>query len=184
MKGRNSEGLPFCPAALLPSFLYPIAMRILGVDPGLTTAGLGLIETVAGKDPVAIEWLTIETAKELPLPERLKELASDLKEFLKGQEIGLAVVETLFFATNKRTAMNTAQARGVIVSVLNEHGIEVIEATPLQLKTAITGDGKADKKQMQIMIQRILKLKEIPQPADAADALGLALFGAYTKKFS
>ncbi|MSR68061.1 crossover junction endodeoxyribonuclease RuvC [Candidatus Peribacteria bacterium] len=158
-------------------------MRILGVDPGMTRTGLGLIETTKSGNVQAIEWLTIETPAGLPLPERLSELAADLKQYLDETKPDLAVVEKLFFATNKRTAMDVSHARGVIMATLSSHGIDILEATPLQLKTAITGDGRADKKQMQSMVKRTLKLKEIPTPVDAADGLALALYGAFTKKF-
>ena len=158
-------------------------MRILGVDPGLTTAGIGLIEVHKRTEPRALEWLTIETSSRLPLPERLKELASDLSDFLDEAAPDLAIVEKLFFAKNKRTAIETAHARGVILSLLALRDIEIMEITPAELKMAIAGDGKADKKQMQSMVKRTLKLKEIPTPADAADALALALYGAFTKKY-
>ena len=157
-------------------------MRILGVDPGLTTAGLGLIEVGKRRDCTAVEWLTITTDKALPLALRLAELSADLQEFLDDAKPELAVVEKLFFATNKQSAMETAQARGVILAVLAARGIEVIEVTPLQLKSAIAGDGKADKKQMQSMVIRALKLTEIPTPPDAADALAMALYGAFTHR--
>jgi crossover junction endodeoxyribonuclease RuvC len=160
--------------------LYAFTMRILGIDPGLTTAGLGLIEVTKGRNPTVIEWLTITTEKSLPLPERLAELAKDLRLYLKEAAPDHAVVEKLFFATNRLTAMDTAEARGVILLTLNENGIPIQEVTPLQLKVAITGDGSADKRQVQEMVQRTLKLKELPSPADAADALALALFGAFT----
>ena len=156
-------------------------MRILGIDPGMTRTGLGLIEA-GGKEPVAIEWLTIETPVGLPMADRLSELSSDLTKYVRETKPDLAVVERLFFATNKRTAMDVSQARGVIMATLSAHGIEVLEATPLQLKTTVTGDGRADKKQVQSMVKRILKLKETPTPADAADGLALALYGAFTHK--
>lgn len=155
-------------------------MRILGIDPGLTTAGLGLIDTGKKQGPKALEWLTIETEKTLPLALRLFELSGDLKEYLKSAKPDLAVVERLFFTVNKQTAMETSQARGVILAVLAGEGIDVLEVTPSQLKTAIAGDGNADKKQMQSMVKRTLKLEEIPSPPDAADALAMALYGAFT----
>ncbi len=155
-------------------------MRILGVDPGLSTAGLGLIETDEKGSIRAIDWLTITTSSSLALPERLLELALDLEQFLGEAKADIAVVEELFFSTNKKTAMDVSQARGVLLVTLKKAGISVMSATPLQLKTAITGDGQADKKQMQEMVKRILNLTELPEPADAADALGLALFGAYS----
>ncbi len=159
-------------------------MRILGVDPGLSTAGIGLIET--GRHPSdvhALDWMTITTPSALPLPDRLLELANDLDAYLAEAKPDLAVVEQLFFSTNKRTAMDVSQARGVILVTLRKRGIEVMSATPLQLKTAITGDGQADKKQMQAMVKRILKLDTLPTPADAADALALALYGAHHGAF-
>ncbi len=159
-------------------------MRILGVDPGMTRTGLGLIETSMIDGPEALDWLTIETPAGLPLAIRLRELSKDLESYLSEMKPDLAVVEKLFFMTNKRTAMDVSQARGVILSMLSAHGIEVMEATPLQLKTTITGDGRADKQQMQTMVKRILKLKEVPTPADAADGLALALYGAFTMKSS
>jgi crossover junction endodeoxyribonuclease RuvC len=153
-------------------------MRIIGIDPGISTAGIGLIETSNNKMQ-ALDWLTITTNPSLPLADRLLELATDLREFLNETKPDLAVVETLFFSTNKRTAMDVSQARGVIVVTLKQCGIDVIDVTPLQLKTAITGDGQADKKQMQAMVRRTLDLKEDPTPADAADGLALALVGAF-----
>ncbi len=155
-------------------------MRILGIDPGLSTAGLGLITVDNRRNIQVLDWLTIETSSSLPLEERLYELSKDLEAYLEKEKPDHAVVEELFFSTNKRTAMDVSHARGVILMVLRKHGITVQKATPLQLKTAITGDGRADKKQMQAMVQRTLKLKEIPTPADAADALALALYGAFT----
>ncbi len=160
---------------------YTSIMRMLGVDPGLTTVGLGLIEIHPHSEPRVIEWLTIETDSGLPLPERLRELADDFGSFLKEAKPDLAVVEKIFFAKNKRTAIETAHARGVLLATLALQGIDIIEITPAELKMAITGDGTADKKQMQTMVKRMLKLKEIPTPADAADGLALALYGACTK---
>jgi crossover junction endodeoxyribonuclease RuvC len=157
-------------------------MRILGVDPGLTTVGLGVIESTGRAESKAVEWLTIETSRTDELPHRLCELASDLEDVLTEIQPDLAVVERIFFATNRQSAMDTAQARGVILAILAKRGIEVIEVPPLQLKMGITGDGKADKKQVQTMVKRILRLKEDPKPADAADALALALFGALTTR--
>lgn len=150
----------------------------------MTRTGLGLIEAPAQGTPVAIEWLTIETPAGLPMPERLRELSKDMETYLHDAKPDLAVVEKLFFATNKRTAMDVSQARGVIVAALGTRGIPIIEATPLQLKTTVTGDGRADKKQVQAMVKRILKLREAPTPADAADGLALALYGAFTKKLT
>lgn len=153
-------------------------MRILGIDPGLSTAGIGLISVDKNRKLSVVDWLTIETSPSFPLEQRLSELGEDLDAYIQAEKPDLAVVEELFFATNKRTAMDVSHARGVILFILQKNGVPVKKATPLQLKTAITGDGKADKKQMQKMVKSILHLKEIPTPADAADALALAIYGS------
>lgn len=157
-------------------------MRILGIDPGLATIGLGLVEATSVHDITCIEWLTITTHAGAATAERLREIHDDLSEFLKESKPALAVVERLFFQTNVQTAMGVAEARGVILLTLAEHGIDVLEPTPLQLKSAITGDGKADKQQVQEMLMRMLKLTAVPKPDDAADALALAVYGALAKK--
>lgn len=153
-------------------------MRILGIDPGLTVTGLGLIEADERGAPRALDWLTITTDSVLPLPIRLAELQKDLAAYLLEARADLAVVEKIFFAVNERTALDVAHARGVILASLAAAGLEVLEATPLQMKAAVTGDGSADKTQVQDMLVRLLQLSERPQPADAADALGLAVYGS------
>ena len=152
-------------------------MLILGIDPGLATIGLGLIEVRSNVDMDAIDWLTINT-KPGVLSERLLEISRDLTEFLQNKKPELAVIERLFFATNEKTALDVAHARGVILSTVAQFGIPVIEPTPLQMKLAITGDGQADKLQVQTMLKHLLKLEDIPTPDDAADALALAVYGA------
>lgn len=112
------------------------------------------------------------------MSERLEEIRTNLDEYLEEAQPELCVVERLFFSTNVKTAMDVAQVRGVILLVIQEHSIPLLEPNPLTLKSCITGDGHADKRQMQDMICRILGLNEPPTPDDAADALGLAVFGA------
>lgn len=153
-------------------------MRILGIDPGLATVGIGIIEATSPSDMLCIEWLTITTPAGLPLSDRLVEIAKDLGELLADVKPDRAVIEKLFFATNEKTAIDVAQARGVIMCTVAQAGIPIIEPTPLQMKLAVTGDGQADKVQVQTMLLHLLKLKEIPKPDDAADALGLAIYGA------
>jgi len=157
-------------------------MRIIGIDPGLATIGIGLIESPSSQIVSPIEWLTIETKAGLPLANRLKEIADDLSEYLKENQPELAVIEKLYFSVNEKTALDVAQARGVILATVAAYGIPIIEPTPPELKSCITGDGKADKKQMQEMVKIIMNLSEIPKPDDAADALALAAFGAYQGK--
>ncbi|MBM3231281.1 crossover junction endodeoxyribonuclease RuvC [Candidatus Peregrinibacteria bacterium] len=154
-------------------------MRILGVDPGLATVGLGLVERESARSVRAIEWLTIETDAGMAPAERLRIIADDLEEYIKETSPDLAVVEKLFFSVNVKTALDVAQARGVILSVIARHGIPCLEPTPPELKSCITGDGNADKAQIQRMLMGMFNLKEPPSPDDAADALALAAFGAF-----
>lgn len=153
-------------------------MHILGIDPGLATIGLGRIQAKNRQDIQALEWLTIETPAGLPLPDRLLEIQTDLQTYITEHKPDLVVIEKLYFTTNAKTAIDVAQARGVLVTTAAALHIPIIEVTPLQLKQAITGDGRADKRQVQDMVQRLLLLTEIPKPDDAADGLALAIYGA------
>ena len=157
-------------------------MRIVGIDPGLATVGIGIIEAHSVHNIEVLEWMTIETMPGLSLAERLLEIEKDLSEVIQEFEPEMAVVEKLYFETNVKTAIDVSQARGVILLTLAKHGVEIIEATPLQLKSTITGDGKADKRQVQDMLKMMLKLHEIPKPDDAADALALAVYGALSRQ--
>ncbi|MCA9370727.1 MAG: crossover junction endodeoxyribonuclease RuvC [Candidatus Peregrinibacteria bacterium] len=156
-------------------------MRILGIDPGLATIGMGLADGTI-QEPCALEWLTIETKAGLPLAERLREIEDDLNAYLKEMQPELAVIEKLYFSVNEKTALDVAQARGVILATVARTGIPIIEPTPPELKSCITGDGSADKKQMQQMVKMLFRLDEIPHPDDAADALALAAFGLFQGK--
>ena len=153
-------------------------MRVLGIDPGLATVGIGCIDCANARDVSDPRWLTIETPAGLPIAERLLEIQKDLTGLLTEWKPDLVVIEKLFFATNAKTALDVAHARGVLVLTVAQHGIEILEATPLQLKLGITGDGGADKLQVQTMLKHMLNLTEIPHPDDAADALALAVYGA------
>jgi crossover junction endodeoxyribonuclease RuvC len=152
-------------------------MRVLGIDPGLATIGLGTVEARSPHDIRAGEWLTIRTAAGLPLAVRLKEIRTDLLAYIQDVRPELAVIEKIFFAENRKTAIDVAQARGVILLCLAEAAVPVLEVTPMQLKSCITGDGGANKRQVQDMLVRTLHLDRIPQPDDAADALALAVYG-------
>ena len=150
----------------------------MGIDPGLATTGIALIEA-DGNTVQKAEWLTVTTPAHTPLSDRLAEIQRNLQTFLESTKPELAVVEKLFFATNEKTALDVAHARGVILLTLQTRVIPILEPTPLQLKSCITGDGKADKLQVQNMLMRELHLDEPPKPDDAADALALALFGMF-----
>ena len=158
--------------------MHPRGVKVLGIDPGLATTGLGLVEANNSQELSAIDWLVIATKAGIPLAKRLEEIRNDLRAYIKEYQPEIAVVEKLFFSTNERTALDVAHARGVILLTLAEEEIPFLEPNPMTLKSCITGDGRADKKQMQDMLCRILRLEEIPHPDDAADALALAVFGA------
>lgn len=152
-------------------------MRVLGIDPGLATVGLGLIDAPTRETPICLEWLTIETAAGLPLQERLLEIDRDLSTYLDGAKPDLVVVEKLFFAKNETTAIDVAHARGVLLACVARRGIPLLCPGPSEMKLGITGDGSADKLQVQTMLRLVLNLAETPRPDDAADALALALYG-------
>jgi crossover junction endodeoxyribonuclease RuvC len=158
-------------------------MRILGLDPGLTTIGIGLIEAGPGDAMEAVEWLTIKTqASDTSLSDRLAEIAEDFDAILDEMQPELAVVEQIFFARNERTAIGVAHARGVLLAALARRGIPILEPTPMQMKSAISGDGHADKRQVGSMLTRWLKMETSVTSADASDALALAVYGALMRK--
>ncbi|MCL5435778.1 MAG: crossover junction endodeoxyribonuclease RuvC [Patescibacteria group bacterium] len=152
-------------------------MLILGLDPGVATTGYGIIEK---KDRRILpkEWGVIATPAQLPLAERLEIVATDLGMLLKKFRPDMAVVETIFFAKNTKTAIAVAHARGVILLALQKQDVPIKELTPLQVKQRITTYGKASKHQVQTMVKTLLNLKTLPAPDDAADALALAICGS------
>ncbi len=151
-------------------------MIILGIDPGLATVGIGIIKKDEKGNLSVLDSCTIETAKGMPLPARLSVIAQDLSSILKKYKPDLAVVEKLYFETNTKTAIDVSQARGVILLLVQEAGMSLLEPTPLELKSSVTGDGRADKKQMQNMIKLTLGVE--CSSDDMADALGLAIYGS------
>lgn len=156
-------------------------MRILGIDPGLQTVGIGLVEIASNREITVLDWLTIETETGTEFADRLYEIERDLNTYIEEMEPLLCVVEKLYFSVNVKTALDVAQARGVILATLAKHHIPLLEVTPPALKSCITGDGRADKKQVQTMLKTMFQLEEVPTPDDAADALALAVFGALQK---
>jgi crossover junction endodeoxyribonuclease RuvC len=149
-------------------------MRILGIDPGTAIVGFGIIDRNGMKN-VLVDAGVIRTPANTPDHERLKTIYDDLKGIVEEYEPDIMVVEQLFFAKNVTTAMTVSQARGVILLVGEQNGLKIYEYTPLQIKQALTGYGRAEKKQIQEMVRVQLNLKETPQPDDAADALAAAL---------
>ncbi len=153
-------------------------MIILGIDPGTATTGYGVIKQSAKKGRGSFELLdygVISTNKTDTDSERLSVLAADLIALIKKYKPDAAGVEKLFFSSNQTTAMTVSQARGVVLLTLAQHHTPLHEFTPLQVKNTICGYGKAEKKQVQFMVKQAFKLKAIPKPDDAADALAIAL---------
>lgn len=149
-------------------------MIILGIDPGTARTGWGLIKSVRGQQSL-LAYGCFTTSAKLPMEDRLLIIRTELTELLRKYKPNLVGVEKLFFAKNTKTALSVAQARGIVLVTLRGACIPIQEFTPLQVKQAITGYGRADKKQMQVMVKTLLKLKEIPKPDDAADALAIAM---------
>ena len=148
-------------------------MVILGLDPGIARTGFGVINTEQTNSFVRCGCLI--TPQHLPLEDRLLMLGQDLTALLEAQHPDIAVVESVFFGNNKKTAMMTAQARGVLLFILRQHHIQVESLTPLQIKSRLTGYGAATKDQIQTLVTKLLHLDKVPQPDDAADALAAAL---------
>ena len=149
-------------------------MRILGVDPGVATIGFGLIEADRGSQRL-LRYGVINTPAGLPLSNRLYQISRDMEELLGAFHPDEAAVEELFFSKNITTGIAVAHGRGVILLELERAGIPVYEYTPMQVKQAVAGYGGAEKRQVMLMTQRLLKMGEIPRPDDAADALAIAI---------
>jgi crossover junction endodeoxyribonuclease RuvC len=148
-------------------------MIILGIDPGTARIGYGVVKTTP-----KLAWVihgTIDTKKSAPAPERLLLLANELQSIIKSHKPDLLCVERLFFFKNAKTALPVSEARGIVLMVAAKNNISVHEITPLQAKMAVTGYGRAEKRQVQRMVQHILGLKTLPAPDDAADALALGI---------
>jgi crossover junction endodeoxyribonuclease RuvC len=150
-------------------------MRVLGVDPGLTRCGLGVVEGTPGKPPALVAVGVIRTPAELDVAKRLVRIEAELDEWITEYRPDAVAVERVFAQHNVRTVMGTAQASGVAMVVAARRGLPVALHTPSEVKAAVTGSGRADKEQVTTMVTRILKLAERPTPADAADALALAI---------
>ena len=157
-------------------------MIILGIDPGLATMGYGVINSEKGNYSV-IDYGVVTTPKECTLPERLLQLEDGVKELIDTYKPDNVSIEELFFSKNITTGIPVAEARGVILlTAVKSLGKEVYDYTPNQIKHAVTGYGVADKIQRQQMVQVLLRLKSVPRPDDAADALAVAICHAQTSR--
>ena len=147
-------------------------MRVLGIDPGYNIVGFGVVESNGNK---VIDYGVITTPKNMPMSERLKVIFDATNELIDNFKPDEVAFEELFFNNNQKTAVPVAQARGVLLLACKLKMDNLYEYTPLQIKQALTGVGRAEKKQVQYMVKSILGLDSIPRPDDAADALAVAL---------
>jgi crossover junction endodeoxyribonuclease RuvC len=154
-------------------------MRVIGVDPGYAIVGYGIIDYVKARFGV-VNYGAIITGADVPFENRLYEIYCDLSRLIETYKPQFMAVEKLFFTTNQKTAIDVSQARGVILLGGVEQNVEITEYTPLQVKQSVTGYGKAEKRQVQEMTKRILRLSSIPKPDDVADALAIAICHAHT----
>lgn len=149
-------------------------MRILGIDPGYAIVGYGIVDTNGYKFGV-VGYGAITTPAKTPFPKRLKAIYDDMITIIEKYKPDELAIERLYFNTNTTTAIDVAQARGVIILAAERCGVKINEYTPLQVKQAVTGYGKAEKFQVMEMVKSILSLNAIPKPDDTADALALAV---------
>lgn len=157
-------------------------MIVLGIDPGIARTGWGIIE-VKGPKVQAVDYGCFETLAKEELPVRLEKLYQEISRIIKVYKPEVLGIEELFFNTNAKTALIVGHARGVVLLCAAKAGLEIKGFTPLEVKIALTGYGRAEKAQMGKMVKTVLNLKEIPKPDDTTDALAIALSCAFFKKF-
>ncbi len=154
-------------------------MRILGIDPGYAIVGYGAVDFTHNRFTV-LQFGAITTKAGIPFEDRLSEIYEDMSILIKRVSPEAIAIERLYFNTNTTTAIDVAQARGVILLAAKQNGVPVFEYTPLQVKSAVTGYGKAEKNQVMEMTRSILGLDKVPKPDDTADALAIAICHAHT----
>ncbi|MGS0764980.1 crossover junction endodeoxyribonuclease RuvC [Syntrophomonas curvata] len=158
-------------------------MRALGIDPGTATTGYGIVDYLAGREKL-VHYGTIRTAAEMDMPIRLCRIKGELDRLLQEYQPDVVAVEELFYHRNSKTVITVAQSRGVVLMTAAAAGLPIAEYTPLQVKQSVVGYGNADKRQVQIMVQRILAMNEMPRPDDAADALAVAICCLHSYRLS
>ena len=154
-------------------------MRVLGIDPGYAIVGFGVVEYHAGRFQT-LDYGALTTVAHTPMNDRLLEIYQGMQTLLSTYRPDAIAVEELFFNTNRTTAVYVCQARGVIMLAAKQANVPVFEYTPSQVKQAVVGYGKAEKKQVQLLTQSLLRLKTLPRPDDAADALAIAICHAHS----
>ena len=157
-------------------------MIILGIDPGTAITGFGLLKS-DGDDLRVVDYGAITTPSDWLMPRRLQRLYAELTALIVKHQPTDAVIEKLFFSKNVRTALSVGQARGVALLAAAQANLTIHEYTPLQIKQAVVGYGRADKNQIQQMVKMLLQLDSIPQPDDAADALAIAICHAHSARY-
>jgi crossover junction endodeoxyribonuclease RuvC len=150
-------------------------MRVLGIDPGLTRCGIGVVEGSIGRPISLVDVGVVKTSSDLPIEQRLLLISRGIEAWIDATEPDAISVERVFAQANLRTVMGTAQVSGLALVAASSRGIPVTMHTPSEVKAAVTGSGRADKAQVGAMVTRILRLDAVPKPADAADALALAI---------
>ncbi|HET7309907.1 MAG TPA: crossover junction endodeoxyribonuclease RuvC [Mycobacteriales bacterium] len=150
-------------------------MRVLGVDPGLTRCGLGVVDGAAGRSVAAVAYDVVRTPATADIGQRLLALEQQIDAWLRAHRPDVVAVERVFAQHNVRTVMGTAQASAVAITCAARVGLPVVLHTPSEVKAAVTGNGRADKAQVTAMVTRVLGLPAPPRPADTADALALAV---------
>ncbi|WP_232663572.1 crossover junction endodeoxyribonuclease RuvC [Pseudonocardia sp. TRM90224] len=150
-------------------------MRVLGVDPGLTRCGLGVVDGTSGRAVSCVDVGVVRSPADAPLAERLLVVGETVERWIERHRPDVVAIERVFSQHNVRTVMGTAQASGVVALLAARAGLPVAFHTPSEVKAAVTGEGRADKAQVTAMVTRLLNLAEAPRPADAADALALAI---------
>ena len=156
-------------------------MRVLGIDPGYAICGYGVLDEGGGK-MLPVTFGAVTTRAHTCFEDRLVEVYNDITQLLATYKPDAMAIETLFFNSNQKTAVAVAEARGVILLAAKQAAVPIFEYSPLQVKQSITGFGKATKNQVQEMMRRLLKLRDIPKPDDAADALAIALCHAHSAR--
>jgi crossover junction endodeoxyribonuclease RuvC len=155
-------------------------MLVLGIDCGTECTGYGLVRLDAQQQLASIEYGGIRMSRQTPLPERLSIIFDKLCGLIEKHGPDRVAIEDVFYAVNVKSALKLGQVRGVAMLAASSHRVPVAEYAPLTIKSAVVGYGKAEKEQVQLMVARLLKLDEMPQPADAADALAIAICDLHT----
>jgi crossover junction endodeoxyribonuclease RuvC len=150
-------------------------MRVLGIDPGLTRCGVGVVEGEPGRPLRLVDVGVVRTSADLPIAQRLVSIERGLEAWIEEHRPDVVAVERVFARSDVSTVMGTAQASGIAMVCAARRGINVVMHTPSEVKAAVSGNGRADKAQVGAMVTRILRLDTAPKPADAADALALAI---------